>query len=124
MNAVLSQEDIARALATILESSSRVNEAKSQKYWFPLSMAGYGTEEIPEDQGVETRPIVVGNIVRQPAGSLFPELSGLHLPGADRVHARGFYVGLHPFVSETALDRLLGCFETFAGRYSAACASA
>jgi CDP-4-dehydro-6-deoxyglucose reductase, E1 len=45
-----------------------------------------------EDQGVETRPILAGNLVRQPA---FRDWVGEY-PGADRVHDQGLYVGLHP----------------------------
>lgn len=46
-----------------------------------------------EDQGVETRPILGGNLTRQPA---FAAWAGGLFPGADRVHDHGLYVGLHP----------------------------
>lgn len=47
-----------------------------------------------EMYGVETRPIVAGNLARQPVGAQL----GLHgwLPGANEVHDRGLVVGLHP----------------------------
>ena len=32
----------------LLDSSNRINEAKPQRYWYPLSMATYGVEEILE----------------------------------------------------------------------------
>ena len=49
-----------------------------------------------ENNGVETRPIVAGNLSRQPAIEKFPELQRDDLPGADEVHDCGFYIGIHP----------------------------
>jgi CDP-6-deoxy-D-xylo-4-hexulose-3-dehydrase len=66
-----------------------------------------------EAAGVETRPIVAGNLARQPVCELFEELRGASLPGADAIHERGFYLGLHPFDSTTQLDRLAETFEQF-----------
>lgn len=66
-----------------------------------------------ERGGVETRPVVAGNISRQPACALFPDLQEAHLPGADAVHDRGFYVGLHPFPETDKLDRLIDLLDSF-----------
>jgi CDP-6-deoxy-D-xylo-4-hexulose-3-dehydrase len=66
-----------------------------------------------EGQGIETRPIVAGNLARQPVCRLYPELQEGHLPGADAVHERGFYLGLHPFAAKQNLDRLAEAFERF-----------
>jgi len=66
-----------------------------------------------EDQGVETRPIVAGNLTRQPVCKLYPELQEDNLPGSDAIHERGFYLGLHPFESTKNLDRLADIFEQF-----------
>ena len=49
-----------------------------------------------EENGVETRPIVAGNLLAQPAVSAFNRISGGPLPGAEIIHANGFYIGLHP----------------------------
>jgi dTDP-4-amino-4,6-dideoxygalactose transaminase len=70
-----------------------------------------------ENEGVETRPIVTGNIARQPVAKLFKEFSDSPLPGADVVHERGFYIGLSPIVPDAAMDRLLECFESFLKRF-------
>jgi CDP-6-deoxy-D-xylo-4-hexulose-3-dehydrase len=48
-------------------------------------------------QEVETRPIIAGNLARQPAAMNDPHVIGGHLPGADAVHERGFYIGLASF---------------------------
>jgi CDP-6-deoxy-D-xylo-4-hexulose-3-dehydrase len=70
-----------------------------------------------ESSGVETRPIVAGNLTRQPAARLFESLRTGSFPGADVVHDRGFYVGLSPFVEDAAMDRLIECLEAFMRRY-------
>lgn len=62
-----------------------------------------------EAHGVETRAIVAGNLARQPAARYYPELRG-HFPGADAVHNRGLYVGLH---GTTTADEIARVCETF-----------
>jgi CDP-6-deoxy-D-xylo-4-hexulose-3-dehydrase len=47
-----------------------------------------------ESRGVETRPLIAGNIARQPALLEEKRVIGGHLPGADAVHDRAFYLGL------------------------------
>ena len=70
-----------------------------------------------ESSGVETRPIVAGNLTRQPAARMFGNLRAGSYPGADVVHDRGFYVGLSPFTEDAAMDRLIDCLEKFLRRY-------
>lgn len=70
-----------------------------------------------EEHGIETRPIVAGNIARQPAGALFPELEAALLPGADAVHGRGFYIGLSPMMTDAAVDRVIGTFNAFVSEF-------
>lgn len=92
--------------------------------WFALPMlvapeSPFSRKEITEyleAQGVETRPIVVGNITRHPVARLFSEFEGI-FPGADVVHNRGFYVGLSPLQSDTAMDRLLECLHSYLRKY-------
>ena len=74
--------------------------------------------EYLEIQGVETRPIVAGNLARQPVCNLYPELMDSDLPGSDHVHNYGFYVGLHPFEARKNLDRLKEVFDGFLVKYS------
>lgn len=65
--------------------------------WFGLPFfVDQGRDQLAkflEDQGVETRPILGGNLLRQPA---FKDWSARPCPGADRVHDHGLFVGLHP----------------------------
>src|SRR5574343_376099 len=46
-------------------------------------------------QGVENRPIVTGNIIRQPViKDLYPQLKPEDFPGAEECHFRGLFIGL------------------------------
>jgi CDP-6-deoxy-D-xylo-4-hexulose-3-dehydrase len=67
-----------------------------------------------EERGIETRPIVAGNVARQPVAALFPDLRSVPLPGADAVHNRGFYIGLSPMMTDAAVDRVIETLDTFA----------
>ncbi len=75
-----------------------------------------------ESTGVETRPIIAGNLARQPAARLFPGLASGPLRGADAVHDRGLYVGLSPLFPDSALDRLVDVLTSFVQGHSR-CAS-
>jgi len=46
--------------------------------------------------GIENRPIVSGNFARQPGYQLvLPEIDAEALVGAERIHERGFFIGVH-----------------------------
>ncbi len=62
-----------------------------------------------EAGGVETRPIVAGNLGRQPISQSLLELPA-GLPGADRVHSDGLYIGLPAQAGklDEAADRISG----------------
>lgn len=66
-----------------------------------------------EKSGVETRPIVAGNLARQPATKKFKEIASGDLPGADEVHNRGFYIGLHPIEFESELERVWDVIDEY-----------
>lgn len=71
-----------------------------------------------EKNGVETRPMVTGNIAHHPVAKLFPEFGERAFPGADKVHARGFYIGLSPMQTDEAVTRLLKVFDDFLQTYT------
>lgn len=48
-------------------------------------------------RGIETRPLIAGNLARQPAVVADKRVIGGTLPGADAVHDRSFYIGLASF---------------------------
>ncbi len=66
-----------------------------------------------ENNGIETRPIVAGNVARHPVGQLFSEFQERDFPGADEVHQRGFYIGLSPLQSDENISRLIATFDAF-----------
>lgn len=77
----------------------------------PFSVADF-TAHL-EEAGVETRPIVAGNIARQPVAQRFPEFASRPLPGADAVHRESFYIGLSPYCDLPTMDRLIEVFDRF-----------
>lgn len=54
-----------------------------------------------EAHGIETRPIVAGNLASQPAIQSDGRVLYGELPGADRVHSQGFYIGVASFIDTT-----------------------
>lgn len=69
-----------------------------------------------EKQGVETRPLVAGNLARQPVAEFFPTLRQYQFPGADFIHERSFYIGLSPMCTDAMMDRLIETFTNFLGK--------
>jgi CDP-4-dehydro-6-deoxyglucose reductase, E1 len=59
-----------------------------------------------EEAGIETRPIVAGNFARNPVIRLLDHDPDPHLPNADEIHERGFYVGNHNWDVRPQIDRL------------------
>ena len=72
-----------------------------------------------EANGIQTRPIVAGNLARHPAFKNKVETVG-DLPGANKVADCGLYWGLHPGVTDEQLDHLQKVIgEYFQGRIAA-----
>jgi CDP-6-deoxy-D-xylo-4-hexulose-3-dehydrase len=60
------------------------------------------------EMGIETRPIVAGNMNRQP---FFKEYATeTPLPVADKIHTCGFYIPNHPDLTEEEIDYLTSVF--------------
>jgi len=70
-----------------------------------------------EAAGIETRPIVTGNMARHPVAKLFPEFGARKFAGADQIHDRGFYIGLSPMQSDQSFDRLLDVFSGYLRKF-------
>ncbi|PSF36746.1 DegT/DnrJ/EryC1/StrS family aminotransferase [Aphanothece hegewaldii CCALA 016] len=98
---------------------------RARPSWFSLPLlitsdAPFSRKEITiylENQGVETRPIVAGNIARHPVGKLFDAFEQDTYLGADAIHERGFYLGLSPFHSDEDLNKLMDCLQQFLSKY-------
>lgn len=119
------RELLARKFFELLKTNEFINfprvETEAEPSWFALPMmvaenAPYSRSELTdylERQGVETRPIVTGNVARHPVASIFPEFSEREFPGADQIHSRGFYVGLSPLFTEEMVHRLADLINGF-----------
>jgi len=66
-----------------------------------------------EKFGVETRPIVAGNLARQPALKKFTHISYGSLTGADCVNDFGFYIGIHPTTKIKDLKRVIQIMDDY-----------
>jgi len=55
-------------------------------------------------EGIETRPVIGGNLLRQPCFSAYGDPSAF--PNAELVHQNGFYIGNNQFVDERRLQGL------------------
>ena len=69
---------------------------------------------------IETRPIICGNIARQPAMQHYPHRCHGELRHADEVMARGFAFGLHQAMDAAACDYVAGTIAHFVNREAAA----
>lgn len=68
-----------------------------------------------EESGIETRPIVAGNLMNQPAvKKLSDEITSVSsLDGAEYIHNFGFYIGIRPFESKDDIEKIYNTFLDF-----------
>ena len=67
-----------------------------------------------EDNGIETRPIICGNMARQPAMEHVPHRIFGKLDGADAVMDRGLYWGTHPNFKDAEIEYITKVVGDFA----------
>ena len=65
-----------------------------------------------ESKGIETRPIVGGNFVKNPVVEKLPHSISGDLAGAKRIDKTGFFVGNHHFPIEKEIDYLIDTLHT------------
>ena len=65
--------------------------------------------------GIENRPIISGNFVRQPmVAEALPHLRASDFPGAEVLHTRGFFIGVHQIrVSDADIEELVRVMLSF-----------
>jgi CDP-6-deoxy-D-xylo-4-hexulose-3-dehydrase len=66
-----------------------------------------------ESRGVEVRPIICGNMARQPAMANVTHRIGGSLSGADEIMACGLYWGLHPGSTDEEIEQLGAIIREF-----------
>ena len=67
------------------------------------------------EHGVENRPVISGNFVRQPMiAEALPHLRASDFPGAEVIHSRGFFIGVHQLpVADADIDALVRAMLSF-----------
>ena len=66
-----------------------------------------------ENAGIETRPIVAGNLAGQPAMRFVRHEVAGKLPNATRINRQGFYVGTHHGIGVAEREYVVSTFESF-----------
>jgi CDP-6-deoxy-D-xylo-4-hexulose-3-dehydrase len=69
-----------------------------------------------EDYGIETRPIIAGNLARQPALAHYPHRIAGTLDHAQAIMEGGVYWGIHPFMTQKEVEYVLKVVREFFGR--------
>ena len=67
-----------------------------------------------EERGIENRPLVAGNLARQPALRHVVHRIAGPLLGADLLHERAMYVGIHPNLAADDLASFVAAIDGFA----------
>jgi CDP-6-deoxy-D-xylo-4-hexulose-3-dehydrase len=87
---------------------------------FPLVLqpaSGIGRRKLAdflEKAGIENRPLVAGNLARQPALRHVAHRVAGPLDGANLLHDFAMYVGIHPNVSDADSQRMVEMIDAFA----------
>lgn len=68
-----------------------------------------------EDNGIETRPVICGNLARQPAFKLIPHRISGSLSGADRIMDCGLFWGSHPLMADVEIEHVTETVSRFFG---------
>ncbi len=66
-----------------------------------------------EKNGIETRPVISGNMARQPAMKYLDYRISGKLPIAERVHNEGFCIGVHPSITDEQREYVKQKFTEF-----------
>ena len=70
-----------------------------------------GFQELLATAGIESRPLISGNLLRQPF--LAQYYNPAEFPNADLLHANAFYIGNNQFVNDERLNVLQDLMEEF-----------
>lgn len=72
-----------------------------------------GLQKFLEARGIETRPVICGNLARQPALRHFEHRVSGDLSGANRVMDCGLYWGTHPMMGDEDIQFILKSVEEY-----------
>lgn len=68
-----------------------------------------------EAAGIETRPVVTGNLARQPVLQHMPHRIAGKLANADFVHDRGLMIGIHPSTTDAQVAHVIATVHKLVG---------
>ncbi len=66
-----------------------------------------------QSKGVETRPIIAGNMARHPALDMFKHRIAGNLENSDIIMQRGFAIGCHQGITDEQQEYVMGVFREF-----------
>lgn len=93
--------------------------SKNSHFGFPFVVKKnkyFNRDEICEylnKNGIETRPIIAGNIARQPANSLFEHRISGNLKNSDNIMDNGFSIGVHQSLCKESMNYVKLVFDNF-----------
>lgn len=120
-NAALLESLITAKHSALLSTARVLDQCEPSWHGFPLMVKSDipGAKDVLcsylEQHGIETRPVVAGNLARQkavqdlPIGRIVYDL----LPGADLVHDHGFYIGLASFEDNAGVAYVDSVLDSF-----------
>ena len=96
-------------------------EKKSDPSWFSIPIILSEKSKFKRTQlvsfleknGIETRPIIVGNLQHHPVAKVFKEFGKRKFPNADYIHQKGIYIGLNPITDDKTFKKMMDVFEKF-----------
>ena len=94
-------------------------DSENSHFGFPMILKNntyFNRDEICtflNNNGIETRPIIAGNLARQPANNLFEHRVSGKLSNSDYIMDNGFSVGVHQSLSSDAINYVTGKIKEF-----------
>ena len=115
---LLSRDNRFKSVMSLMEAATGVDPA-----WFGVGVIlhrPYAHQRLEflkylEKNGIENRPIISGNFIRQPCIAAFCEQERPEdYPGAEAIHTRGFFIGIHQIALEqTVIEKLVNIMLAF-----------
>lgn len=101
--------------------SFQQEQAKGYSSWFGFGITlnektPFKVSEITsflQGKGIETRPIIAGNMARHPALKMFEHRVVGDLKNCDAIMKNGFAIGCHQAVSRSAREYVIDCIDEF-----------
>ena len=99
------------------------NDVRCSWFAFPIIVnekAPFSRKQLAnflDQNGIESRPVVAGNLAKQPATKQFPEITFGALPGADYIHQQGLYIGIHPTTNRDNLKKVVQLLNNYCDQW-------